>query len=78
MSERRPIASRDTRLASKMARYLAERRVSPNRISQASVVFAALAGLAFWLSGLSEGLVYVMCLVFAALGCQLRLLCNLF
>ncbi len=78
MSERRPIASRDTKLAARIARGLAGRGVSPNSISQASIVFATISGLGFWLSGHSSGFLYVVCLVFAALGCQLRLLCNLF
>lgn len=78
MSERRPIASRNTNLAARIAKGLADRGVSPNRISQASMVFAALAGLAFWLSAMSDGFLYVICLVAAALGCQFRLLCNLF
>lgn len=78
MSERRPIASRDTKLAARVARALAERGVSPNLISQFSMVFAALSGLAFWLSGRSDGFLTVICLLGAALGCQLRLLCNLF
>ena len=78
MSERRPIASRDTKLAARIAKALAQRGVSPNHISQASMVFAALAGLAFWYSGKTEGALYVVCLLVAALGCQCRLLCNLF
>ncbi|MGR3514508.1 MAG: CDP-alcohol phosphatidyltransferase family protein [Paracoccaceae bacterium] len=78
MTERRPIASRNSKLAEKVARSLAQRGVSPNRISQASILFAALAGVAFWLSGFTGGFVYGICLLAAALGCQLRLLCNLF
>ena len=78
MSDRRPIASRDTRLAARIAKGLATRGISPNHISQASMVFAAIAGLAFWLSGSSSGVLYTLCLVVAALGCQFRLLCNLF
>lgn len=78
MSERRPVASRNTRLAARIARDLAARGVSPNRISQASMVFAAIAGLGFWLSALTTGPVFVACLLLAATGCQLRLLCNLF
>ncbi len=78
MSERRPIASRNSKLAIRFARYLADRGVSPNRISQASMVFAAMAGLAFWMSGLTEGPFYAPSLLAAALGCQFRLLCNLF
>ncbi len=77
-AERRPIASRDTKLAARIARGLAGWGVSPNHISQASIGFAALAGGAFWLSGLATGVLYGLLLVLAALGCQLRLLCNLF
>ncbi|MEL7150751.1 MAG: CDP-alcohol phosphatidyltransferase family protein [Pseudomonadota bacterium] len=78
MSERRPIASRDTKLAARVAKALADRGVSPNLISQFSMVFAALAGVAFWLSGVTDGVLSALCLLGAALGCQLRLLCNLF
>ncbi len=78
MSERRPIASRNSKLAARVARALAERRVSPNRISQASMVFAAIGGAGFWASGATSGVLYLLCLTLAALGCQFRLLCNLF
>lgn len=78
MSERRPIASRNSKLAERIARSLANAGVSPNLISQASMVFAALAGLAFWASSMTDGALYVTCLLVAALGCQFRLLCNLF
>jgi len=76
--DRRPIASRNTRIAARIARALADRGVSPNRISQASMGFAALAGAAFWASGAVSGPLYGVLLALAALGCQLRLLCNLF
>lgn len=78
MSERRPIASRDSQLAARVAKTLVERGISPNQISQISMVFAALAGLAFWFSGGTSGAMYVVYLFVAALGCQMRLLCNLF
>ena len=78
MTERRPIASRNSKLAERTARRLADAGVSPNLISQASIVFAAIAGLAFWLSAGAEGFFYGACLILAALGCQFRLLCNLF
>ncbi|MCR9138608.1 MAG: CDP-alcohol phosphatidyltransferase family protein [Alphaproteobacteria bacterium] len=78
MPERRPIASRNSKLAERAAKMLADRGIMPNRISQASMVFAALAGLAFWFSGTADGATHVVCLVVAALGCQVRLLCNLF
>ncbi len=78
MSERRPIASRDTKLAARIAKRLVDRGVSPNHISQASMAFAAVAGGAFWLAGITSGLLFVITLIVTALGCQGRLLCNLF
>jgi phosphatidylglycerophosphate synthase len=78
MAERRPLKSRDTGWAQGIARRLASTSVTPNRISQASMGFAALAGAAFWASGAaSPGLAAVL-LVLGALACQGRLLCNLF
>ncbi len=74
---RRPIASRNAAWARGLARWLAATSVSPNAISMASVAFAALAGAAFWLSGGAEGWVRAVWLILAALGCQLRLVCNL-
>ena len=74
MTQRRPIASRDRKWAQRIAGALAARAVTPNQISQASLLFAALAGAAFWLSG---GVSPVW-LVVAALAVQGRLLCNLF
>ncbi len=77
MAERRPLKSRDTKLAAKVAQSLAMRRVTPNAISQASIVFALIAGAAFWGSGLTDGFLRALLLCIAALGCQLRLVCNL-
>lgn len=76
--DRRPLASRNTRWAGAVARWLAARSVTPNQISQASMVAAALAGGAFVLAGQSAGGLRILCLLLAILFCQLRLLCNLF
>lgn len=76
--DRRPLSSRDTRWAQAIARWLAKRSITPNQISQASMVAAALAGVCFWGGGLSEGVSHAALLLGAALFCQLRLLCNLF
>lgn len=78
MGDRRPLASRETRWAQATARWLAARSVTPNHISQASIVCGALAGAAFWLSGQAEGASRGLLLLAAAAFCQLRLLCNLF
>ncbi|MCA0012738.1 CDP-alcohol phosphatidyltransferase family protein [Mesorhizobium sp. B292B1B] len=76
--DRRPLASRDTRWAQATARRLAALSVTPNRISQASILAGALAGVAFWVGGQSGGTSRLLLLLGAALFCQLRLLCNLF
>ena len=78
MDGRRPLKSRETAWARRMAAWLAGRGVTPNAISQAGVVFAALGGAGFWLSGTTDGWGRALWLLLAAAGCQLRLLCNLF
>ncbi|MBB5572837.1 MULTISPECIES: CDP-alcohol phosphatidyltransferase family protein [Rhizobium] len=75
--DRRPLASRNTRWAQALARRMTRLSVTPNQISQASMVMAALAGGAFWLSGQGGGGSRAIWLILAALFCQLRLLCNL-
>ena len=76
---RRPISARDTRWAAACARGLARCGVRPNTISIMSVVFAATAGGCLVGLGRSEGwLPGVLLPLGAALGIQLRLLCNLF
>ncbi len=66
---RRPLKSRASAWAQKLAAWLASTPVTPNQISMLSMLFAALAGGAFYLGGLW--------LLAAALFIQLRLLCNL-
>ncbi|MBB4566357.1 CDP-alcohol phosphatidyltransferase family protein [Rhizobium leucaenae] len=75
--DRRPLASRNTRWAQALARRMTALSVTPNQISQASMVMAALAGASFWLSGQGSGGLRATWLILAALFCQLRLLCNL-
>ena len=74
---RRPIATRSAGWAQDLAKRLSQGSITPNQISQASVLFAALAGVAFWASGLTDGILRATLLILAALGCQLRLVCNL-
>jgi phosphatidylglycerophosphate synthase len=78
VSDRRPLASRNTRWAQALAKRLAALSVTPNQISQASMGAAALAGGAFALAGHSDGAVRILLLLWAAAFCQLRLMCNLF
>lgn len=75
---RRPLASRDTGIARRITRYLASTRLSPNQISVASIVAAALAALGFFAASQVTGITQAVLLLFSALFCQLRLLCNLF
>ncbi len=77
MAERRPIASRNSHWAGWSARRLAEKGVTPNRISQASMGFGALAGLFFWGSGHAPDILAIILLLLGALACQARLICNL-
>jgi len=75
---RRPLASRQTKWAHTLTKWLAHSAVTPNQISRFSMVAAAAAGACLWLSGSASDWQRVALLLAAALGCQLRLLCNLF
>lgn len=75
---RRPLKSRDTRWAAAIARWLAAAGFRPNGISVLSVGFAALAGAALAGTGHIGRGGQAGLFVLAALGIQLRLLCNLF
>ena len=75
--DRRPIATRNAGWAQSAARRLAGSRVTPNQISIASMGFAALAAAAFWGAGTTTGWPAALLFLIAALGCQLRLICNL-
>ena len=74
---RRPLTSRSSRWAIGAARWLTRLGVRPNQISMASVVFAALAGACLCMVPrvAADGRVWLY--VAAAVGIQLRLLCNL-
>jgi phosphatidylglycerophosphate synthase len=77
-TERRPIASRDTRWAGRIAAWLIKIGASPNGISVFGMVAASAAGASFAAtSHTSEGTARALWL-FGALLCQVRLLCNLF
>lgn len=76
--DRRPLSSRNTRWARSIARWLAARAITPNHISQASMVAAAAAGACFWFAGSRVGFPAALLFLAAALFCQVRLLCNLF
>lgn len=77
MTDRRPIASRETGWARGLTRTLSARAITPNQISIASMVFALVAGLAFYAGAQAEDAGRAIGLIVAALCCQLRLICNL-
>jgi phosphatidylglycerophosphate synthase len=76
-ANRRPLKSRNTRWAAALARTLARVGLRPNAISVLSAFFAAAAGASLILVPRSSAPAQVMLLITAALGIQLRLLCNL-
>ena len=69
-SDRRPLKVRGNLLVQRIARALAQLGITPNQISVASVVFAALGAASLLAGGWT--------LIAAAACIQLRLLCNLF
>jgi phosphatidylglycerophosphate synthase len=71
---RRPIATRGAAWAQSLAGWLAVRNITPNQISQSSIVFAAVACLSFCLSAWTAPFLF---LVIAALAIQMRLIANL-
>lgn len=77
LANRRPLKTRSNGLAIAAARWLTQRNISPNQISMLSIVFGAIAGAAFVLHPSLEGGAAAAALIVAALGIQLRLLCNL-
>lgn len=78
VSNRRPLASRQTGWAARVTRWLAGTSVTPNQISMAGMAAALASGAAFWGAGAAEGASRGGLLLLAAGFCQLRLLCNLF
>ena len=70
VADRRPLASRDTAWARRVASLLARSSITPNQISTVSIVFAALGGWALVDAR-------PLALIGAAISVQLRLLCNL-
>jgi phosphatidylglycerophosphate synthase len=73
---RRPLTSRNSAWASRLASWAVQKGLTPNQISQASMGFAALGILFYWLSTYG-GLFQFLCLIFAAATLQARLVCNL-
>jgi phosphatidylglycerophosphate synthase len=74
---RRPLTSRNSAWAGRLASWAVARGITPNQISQASMGFAALGFALYALSPQGPGFVQFLCLIFAAVAIQARLVCNL-
>lgn len=78
IKNRRPLKSRDTGWALAVTRRLADANITPNQISAASVLFAALSGLCFAGVAWTSGAINIVLLLAGGFFVQMRLLCNLF
>lgn len=77
-ADRRPLTSRSTAWARQLSTALARTSITPNQISMLSMVAAAIAWTAMALSvSVDSRTLAGLCLIVAAIACQLRLLCNL-
>jgi phosphatidylglycerophosphate synthase len=74
---RRPLAARNAAWAGRLAGWAVEQRLTPNRISQASIGFAALGLFFYALSPFGPGSLQFFWLLLAAATIQARLVCNL-
>ncbi len=77
LRNRRPIAARSLGWIRALAARLADSAVTPNQISQASMLFALVACVTFWTASEVGTTLRVPLLLLAALAVQGRLLCNL-
>lgn len=73
---RRPLTSRNSAWAARLASWAVANGLTPNQISQASMGFAALGFLLYWLST-TGGFLQFLALLLAAATLQARLVCNL-
>ncbi len=74
---RRPLASRNSAWAGRLAVWAVARDITPNQISQASMGFAAAGFFLYAASTQSNGFTQFLSLILAAATVQIRLLCNL-
>ncbi len=74
---RRPLTSRNSAWAARLASRAVARGIAPNRISQASMGFAAAGFFLYALSTQVAGLTQSVFLIVAAATIQARLVCNL-
>lgn len=74
---RRPLGSRNTAWARRLAAWAVQQGHTPNQISRASIGFAALGSLFYSLSPFGPGILQFLWLLLAAAAIQARLVCNL-
>ncbi|UYL09199.1 CDP-alcohol phosphatidyltransferase family protein [Bdellovibrio sp. SKB1291214] len=74
VESRRELKSRNTSWAQLLAKKLAGSHISPNQISVMSVFFAGVSLAAYYASEFTDSRWY---LILAAVGIQMRLICNL-
>ena len=77
LENRRPLAIRQREWVGKLAQFLVTLGMTPNQVSFASLVFAALGAIAYASSCFTGGVTRAGLLTGAAVFIQLRLLCNL-
>lgn len=75
---RREVASRNTRWANVVARWLALHNITPNQISLMSILFSLIGGSVLFYAAVNTSLSLYIAFVVYILCIQLRLLCNLF
>lgn len=73
---RRPLTSRNSAWAARLASWAVSRDITPNQISQASMGFAA-AGFFLYAISTQGGVVQFLAFLLAAATVQARLVCNL-
>lgn len=76
-ANRRPLTSRNSAWAARLASWAVQKGLTPNQISQAAMAFAATGFALYWLSTQGPGIVQFLCLLLAAATLQARLVCNL-
>jgi phosphatidylglycerophosphate synthase len=74
---RRPLTSRNSAWAGRLASWAVSREITPNQISQASMGFATAGFFLFALSSQTSGFTQFLFLIVAAATLQARLVCNL-
>lgn len=77
IDNRRPLKSRDTAWAKRLAAVLVEARIQPDLVSATSIAFAVLGGAMLAFSGILPGWARPVALLAAAACVQGRLVCNL-